>query len=97
MLTMDKIHDIRFRFFKKGECISQIANVLQMNRKTVKKYVDKMDFNEPAPKAHQKNVFVPSWILINQQLINGLKKTSRHHVSNVIPPGEYFTALKRKY
>ncbi len=50
MLTMDKIHDIRFRFFMKGEKISQIANILQLDWKTVQKYVDMTDFNEPAPK-----------------------------------------------
>ena len=50
MLTMDKIHDIRFRFFMKGENISQIANAMQVDWKTVRKYVDMTDFNEPAPK-----------------------------------------------
>ena len=50
MLTMDQLHDIRFRFFVKGENISQIADVLNMDWKTVQKYVDMKDFNEPAPK-----------------------------------------------
>lgn len=49
MLTMDKIHDIRLRFFVKGENISQIANELELDWKTVRKYVDKTDFNEPTP------------------------------------------------
>jgi len=47
---MDKINDIRFRFFVKGEKISQIADVLNLDWKTVQKYVDMVDFNEPAPK-----------------------------------------------
>jgi transposase len=50
MLTMDKIHNIRFRFFMKGENISQIANAMQVDWKTVRKYVDMTDFNEPALK-----------------------------------------------
>ena len=50
MLTMDKMHDIRFRFFVKGENISQIADALHLDWKTVQKYVDMADFNEPAPK-----------------------------------------------
>jgi transposase len=50
MLTMDYIHDIRFRFFEKGENISQIANALHLDWKTVQKYVDKTDFNLPDPK-----------------------------------------------
>ncbi|MGI6628972.1 MAG: IS21 family transposase [Bacillota bacterium] len=47
---MDKIHNIRFRFFMKGENISQIANAMQVDWKTVRKYVDMTDFNEPALK-----------------------------------------------
>jgi hypothetical protein len=50
MLTMDNIHDIRFRFFKKGENVSQIATALHLDWKTVQKYVDMKDFNLPAPK-----------------------------------------------
>jgi transposase len=50
MLTMDKIHEIRLRFFVKGENISQIADALQLDWKTVQKYVDMTDFNKPAPK-----------------------------------------------
>lgn len=47
---MDKIHDIRIRFFVKGESISQIAHEMKLDWKTVQKYVDMTDFNEPAPK-----------------------------------------------
>jgi transposase len=51
MLTMDKVHDIRSRFFNKGEGISQIADALQVDRKTVRKYVDMTDFNVPQRKS----------------------------------------------
>lgn len=47
MLAMDQVHDIRFRFFTKGETISHIAQELQMDWKTVRKYVDMTDFNSP--------------------------------------------------
>jgi len=47
MLTIDKIHDIRFLFFVKGENISQIAVALQLDWKTVQKYVDMTNFNAP--------------------------------------------------
>ena len=50
MLAMDQVHDIRFRFFTKGETISHIAQELQMDWKTVRKYVDMTDFNSPPPK-----------------------------------------------
>lgn len=59
MLAMDKIDDIRQRFSVKGENISQIANTLQLDRKTVQKYVDKTDFNEPAPRAASENHLCP--------------------------------------
>lgn len=59
MLTMDKIHDIRLRFFVKGEKISQIANSLQLDRRTIQKYVDMSDFNEPEPKPGSEQRFCP--------------------------------------
>lgn len=59
MLTMDTIHDIRFRFYVKGENISQISDALKLDWKTVRKYVDKTDFNEPAPKPASKQHFCP--------------------------------------
>ena len=49
MLTMDRIHDIRFRFYAKGEKITQIAKALDLDWKTVQKYVDMVDFNEQSP------------------------------------------------
>jgi transposase len=50
MLAMDKINDIRNRYYRKGENISEIAKSMQLDRKTVQKYVDKNDFNEPKQK-----------------------------------------------
>jgi len=57
VLTMDKIHDIRLRFYTKGENISQIANSLQLDRRTVQKYVDMTDFNKPEPKPASEQQF----------------------------------------
>lgn len=59
MLTMDTIHDIRFRFFVKGENISQIADSLKLDWKTIRKYVDMTDFNKPSPKPVSKQYFCP--------------------------------------
>ena len=50
MLTMDKIHDIRFRYYVKEEKIVEITKTMQLDWKTVQKYVDQNDFNEPQPK-----------------------------------------------
>jgi transposase len=56
---MDKIYDIRFRFFTKGENLTQIADALQLDWKTVQKYVDMKDFNEPSPKPASEQRFCP--------------------------------------
>ena len=59
MLTMDKQHDIRSRFFRKGERITDIAKSLQVDPKTVRKYIDKNDFNEPLPLPASEQVLCP--------------------------------------
>ena len=59
MLTMDMVHDIRFRYFVKGEKILTIATALHLDWKTVQKYVDMTDFNEPAPKPASQRRFCP--------------------------------------
>ena len=41
MLTMDKIHDIRFRYYAKGEKIAEIAKTMQIDRRTVQKFLIK--------------------------------------------------------
>lgn len=56
---MDTVRDVRFRFYVKGENISQIACALNLDWKTVQKYVDKTDFNEPAPKPASERCFCP--------------------------------------
>ena len=77
MLTMDKQHDIRLRFFKKGERITDIANALQVDRKTVRKYVDKTNFNEPprkpaseqslCPKLDPYKVTIDEWLMKDKE------------------------------
>ena len=49
MLTMTEIDDIRESYFSKGESISRIAEKFCKDRKTVRKYVLRDDFNEPIP------------------------------------------------
>lgn len=56
---MDQIHDIRFRYYEKGERVSDIAKVLNIDWRTVRKYVDMTDFNEPAPKPASEQQFCP--------------------------------------
>jgi hypothetical protein len=60
---MDQKPDIRFRFYEKGGNISQIAEVLHMDWRTVCKYIDQTDFNEQAPRPAVEKNSVPSWNL----------------------------------
>ncbi|WP_213951293.1 hypothetical protein [Tepidanaerobacter syntrophicus] len=48
---MDKIKDIRFHYFMKREKIGQIAEEMHLDWRTVRKYVDMEDFNEPVPRS----------------------------------------------
>ena len=59
MLTMDKIQEVRFRFFFKGEKISQISSDMDLDWKTVRKYVDKADFNDRLVKPALERHFFP--------------------------------------
>ena len=49
MLAMDMQHHIRQLFYEQGLNLSQIARETGRDWKTVKKYVDMTDFNDPDP------------------------------------------------
>ena len=51
MITMDQIHRIRDLLFRQGKNLAEIATILGVDWRTVRKYVDKEDFNEPIPVA----------------------------------------------
>ena len=51
MITMDQIHRIRNLFFRQGKNLAEIATILGVDWRTVRKYVDKEDFNERNPVA----------------------------------------------
>jgi transposase len=48
---MAKVHDIRKAFFEEGHSVSRIAEEQGVDRKTVRKYIDQEDWNQPANKA----------------------------------------------
>ena len=54
MLTMDQIHSIRAMFYGQGMNISEIATATGRDWKTVAKYIDMKDFNQPKPSAEPK-------------------------------------------
>jgi len=45
MLTMTQIHDIRKQYFEEGKTISVISKELGFDRKTIRGYLNKDDFN----------------------------------------------------
>ena len=51
MLTMTQVHDIRKLYFEEGKNISQIGKMTGFDRKTVRNYLKKDDFNSPVPSA----------------------------------------------
>lgn len=57
--AMDQIHRIRELFYLQGKNISEIATQLNLDWKTVRKYIDKEDFNLPAPKPAYEQSFCP--------------------------------------
>ena len=46
---MDQIHHIRQLFYEQDKNLTEIASETGLNWKTVKKYVDMVDFNSPPP------------------------------------------------
>ena len=59
MLAMDQIHHIRALFYEQGYNISEIAEATGRDWKTVAKYIDMADFNEPLPIPVSKKQFCP--------------------------------------
>jgi transposase len=47
---MAKVHDIRKAFFEEGHSVSRIATEQGIDRKTVRKYIDQEDWNQPTRK-----------------------------------------------
>ncbi|XFO67745.1 hypothetical protein SPSIL_039640 [Sporomusa silvacetica DSM 10669] len=51
MLTMTQVHDIRKMFFEEGKNISEIARETKRDRKTIRFYLEKDDWNQAIPAA----------------------------------------------
>jgi len=57
MLSMTQIKDIRKMYFEEGKNISQIARETGHDRKTVRAYLDKEDWNQELPKVKKEKPF----------------------------------------
>lgn len=89
MLTMAQIHSIRERYFTKGESISQIAKITGNDRKTIRTYIYKEDWNTPVPtpkfdqtrcpKLEPFKPIIDDWLLKDKQA----KRKQRHTAKRV--------------
>ncbi len=55
MYTMDQVHRIRELYFGQGKNLTEIAEIMGCDWRTVRKYVDKEDFSPRAPAAETKH------------------------------------------
>ena len=55
MTTMDQIHRIRMLYYEQGKTLADIASIMHLDWRTVRKYVDMEDFNS-SPPAPEKEV-----------------------------------------
>ena len=72
MLAMDQIHRIRQLYYEQGlNNISEISRLTGLDWKTVRKYVDMEDFNEPNPMPEERQLcpkldpfkpFIDQWL-----------------------------------
>ena len=78
MLTMDQIHHIRELYYEQGYNISEIAKATDTNWKTVAKYIDMADFNEPLPVPASKQRFCPKLEPYKQLIDSWLDEDKQH-------------------
>ena len=94
MLKMKEITDLRKMYFEDGENISQIQKKTGFDRKTIRKFIDKKDWNdpvhEPATRESKLDVFkeeIDGWLKADKEM----RKKQRHTARRV------HNRLKEKY
>lgn len=78
MLAMDQIHHIRALYYEQGYNISEIAKATDRDWKTVAKYIDMNDFNEPLPGPASERKFCPKLDPYKQLIDRWLEEDKRH-------------------
>jgi transposase len=88
MLTMARIDDIREEYFRKGKSIAEIARERRLDRKTVRKYIEKDDFSEdplatdlrkenPCPKLDPFKPAIDSWLEADKRARRNQRHTAK--------------------
>jgi transposase len=94
---MDQIHRIRQLYFEQGLNFAEIAATMNLDWRTVRKYVDMEDFNLPAPVPEKETLHeskldpyketIDSWLIADKKA----PRKQRHTAKRV------FTRLKDEY
>ena len=76
---MDQIHHIRNLYYEQGYNISEIAEATGRDWKTVAKYIDMADFNEPLPVPASEKQFCPKLEPFKATIDEWLKEDRNHN------------------
>ena len=79
MLAMDQIHHIRDLYYEQGYNISEIADATGRDWKTVTKYIDMADFNEPLPVPASEKQFCPKLGPFKATIDSWLTEDKKHN------------------
>ncbi len=88
MLTMTQVHDIRKMFFEEGRNISEIARETKHDRKTIRFYLKKDDWNDDPPTAKPEATYpkldqykteINAWLIEDKKA----KRKQRHTAKRV--------------
>ena len=67
---MTETHDIRTKYYDEGKNITLVARETGFDRKTVRKYINRKDWNQKAPVSDKPSILDPFKPLIDQWLEN---------------------------
>ena len=97
MTTMDQIHRIRMLYYEQGKNLKEIAALMNLDWRTVRKYVDQDDFSPvpPTPEKEEQhtsklNTFKPlidSWLTADQKAPRKQRHTAKRIHKRLQNPG----------
>ena len=86
MTPMDQVHRIRDLYYSQGKSVTEISRIEHLDWRTVRKYVDKEDFNESPPvpnkeqhvsKLDQYKTIIDNWLLEDKKAPRKQRHTAR--------------------
>ena len=96
MLTMDQIHYIRELYYEQGYNISEIAEATGRNWKTVAKYIDMADFNEPLPNPASEKKLCPKLEPYKSTIDSWLEEDKNHRRKQRHTATKVYDRLKKE-